>query len=638
MLCNIIAGMRINKSTINDGGVRMIQKIKDILIGEPLANEASGNEKLNVPFGLAVMSSDAISSVAYAAQEILIVVAGLGAVAYSWVGKTAFMIICLLLILTISYMQIIKAYPQGGGAYVVAKENIGIKAGLIAGAALAVDYTLTVAVSSSAGVAAIISAFPSLYEHRVLLVLLLILVLTILNLRGVGESSKIFSIPTYIFIISMLLMIAIGIVKHIIAPNDYHRIVTTQLKVTKELGLFLILKAFSSGCSALTGIEAVSNAVPNFKEPCQKHAKIVLFLLAVLIFFIFGGSALLTHFYHAVPDKTQTVIAQIAFSVFGKGIMYYIIQFSTALILVMACNTAFTGFPMLMYVIAKDGYAPRQFTIRGQRLSFSTGIIFLTSAASILAIIFKADVHLLIPLYSVGVFLSFTLAQTGMVIHWNRCREKGWKRSAVINGFGAIATLITAFVVGYEKFTGGAWIVIIVIPILVKIMLSINRHYKYVAESLREETDDLLKANIGEQYIHHVIVPIASLNKSSIQALKYARSISCNVIALNISTDKEQIAKLQKRWELLNTDIILVTKYSKYRAVITPLIKYITDISRAAGDNEKVTIVLSEFITHKWWGKLLHNHSSLFLRQSILYKSDVTVATCSYHINDEELH
>lgn len=615
----------------------MIQKIKDILIGEPLANEASSSEKFNIPFGLAVMSSDAVSSVAYAAEEILIVVAGLGVAAYSWVGRTALAIIALLFILTISYMQIIKAYPQGGGAYVVAKENIGVKAGLVAGAALAVDYVLTVAVSSSAGVAAIISAFPSISEHRMLLVLLLILVLTILNLRGIGESSKIFSIPTYIFIISMLILIVVGTVKHIIHPNDYHRIVTTQLKVTKDLGLFLILKAFSSGCSALTGIEAISNSVPNFKEPSQKNAKIVLLLLSTLILFIFGGSALLTHFYQAVPDKTQTVISQIAYSVYGKNIMYYIIQFSTALILVMACNTAFTGFPMLMYVIAKDGYAPRQFTIRGQRLSFSTGIISLTTVAGILVIIFKADVHLLIPLYSVGVFLSFTLAQTGMVIHWKRSKEAGWKTSSIINGFGAVLTLVTTFVVGYEKFKGGAWIVILVIPILVKIMLSINKHYKYVAASLREENEDLLEAHVGEKYTHHVIVPIASLNKSSIQALKYARSISPNVIALNISTDLEQIEKLKKRWELLNTDIILVAKYSKYRAVITPLLKYITDISRAAGPGEKVTVVLSEFITQKWWGKLLHNHSSLFLRESMLSKSNVIVATCSYHINDEDI-
>jgi amino acid transporter len=434
----------------------MIKEILDVLTGEPLPNEKRSKEKYNVPFGLAIMASDAISSVAYAAEEILYVLIGaIGLLSYVWLGWISLAIIGLLFILTVSYIQIIRAYPQGGGAYVVAKENISIKSGLVAAASLLIDYILTVAVSASAGAAAIISAFPQFGEWKVILVVGLIVVLTILNLRGVSESSRIFSIPTYLFIFSMLFMIVYGMIKYTLhgAPTP---MINEQIKATGELSLFLILRAFSSGCSALTGLEAVSNSVPNFSEPSQKNARTVMFLLSTLIFFIFGGTSLLARFYHAVPVGYPTVVAQIAYGVFGKTFMFYVIQFSTAVILFMACNTAFTGFPMLMYVVAKDGFAPRQFTIRGKRLSFSTGIIALSFIAAILVIIFNATTHNLIPLYSVGVFLSFTLAQSGMVIHWKKEKEKGWQRRAAINGFGAFITVIATIIIAYEKFSEGA--------------------------------------------------------------------------------------------------------------------------------------------------------------------------------------
>ncbi|MDP4091471.1 MAG: APC family permease, partial [Bacillota bacterium] len=381
----------------------MIKKFMDILLGEPLANEAHAQEKYNVPFGLAIMASDAISSVAYASEEILyVLVPAIGLLAYNWLGVVSLLIIGLLFILTVSYLQIIRAYPHGGGAYIVAKENIGVRSGLVAAAALLIDYTLTVAVSASAGVAAIVSANPAIAHHRVSLVVILIIILTILNLRGVSESSKIFSIPTYLFIISMLFMIVYGTIKYTIygAPAT---MVTKQLEQAGELGLFLILRAFSSGCSALTGLEAVSNSVPNFKEPSQRNAKIVMISLSTLILFIFGGTSILARFYHAVPNPQITVIAQIAGGVFGKTFMFYLIQITTAVILLMACNTAYTGFPMLMYIVSKDGFAPRQFTIRGKRLSFSIGIITLSFVACILVIIFGGETHNLIPLYSVGV-------------------------------------------------------------------------------------------------------------------------------------------------------------------------------------------------------------------------------------------
>ena len=613
----------------------MIKEILDVIIGEPLSNEQTAHEKYNIPFGLAIMASDAVSSVAYAAEEILIVLIGvIGLLSYTWLGWISLAIIGLLFILTISYIQIIRAYPHGGGAYIVAKENIGVKAGLVAGASLLIDYILTVAVSASAGVAAIISAFPNLSEHKVGLVILLIIILTILNLRGISESSKIFSVPTYLFIISMISMIIYGLIKFTIygAPAP---MVSEQIKTAGEVSVFLILRAFSSGCSALTGLEAVSNSVPNFEEPSQKNAKIVMILLSTLILFIFGGISLLARFYHAVPVGYPTVVAQIAYGVFGKTFMFYVIQITTAVILIMACNTAFTGFPMLMYVVGKDGFAPRQFTIRGKRLSFSTGIIALSLVAVILVIIFNATTHNLIPLYSVGVFLSFTLAQTGMVIHWKNSKEKGWKKRAAINGFGAFITILATIIIAYEKFAEGAWIVAILIPVIVVFMVSTKRHYNRVAEELSTDKVDLANARLDRKFTHVMIVPIASLNKAALNALQYARSITGTVIAINISTSQEALNKLNCKWTKLNTDIVLVAKYSPYRTVVTPLLQYISEIVDAAGEDEKITVVLPEFIVHDWWGEILHNHTSFFIRETLLRNKNVVISAYPYHLGED---
>lgn len=613
-----------------------MNKFLDILIGEPLPNEKSSHEKYNVLFGLAIMASDAVSSVAYAAEEILIVLIGvLGMASYEWLGWVSLMIIGLLLILTLSYIQIIRAYPHGGGAYVVAKENINLKSGLVAAASLLIDYILTVAVSASAGVAAIISAFPNLETHKVLLAVCVIVILTILNLRGVSESSKILSVPAYLFIISMIFMIIYGFIKYPIygAPPP---MVHERVRATGELSIFLILKAFSSGCSALTGLEAVSNAVPNFKEPSQKNAKIVMILLSSLILVIFGGTSILARFYRAIPVGYPTVIAQLAYGVFGYGFMFYVIQFTTAMILIMACNTAFTGFPMLMYTVAKDGYAPRQFTVRGKRLGYSNGIVALSFVACLLVIIFHSETHSLLPLYAVGVFLSFTLAQTGMVIHWNKSKESGWFMRAIINGFGAIITAMTTLIIAYEKFAHGAWMVIVIIPILVMGMLSIKAHYNRVAAQLRVETEELKNFDFTKKYTHIVIVPITSLNKATLATLQYARSLSEDVIALNISTDQDAIDRLKCRWEELSTDILLVTKYSPYRAIITPLLGYIELISNATSKDEKITVMIPEFISHERRGEVLHNHTGFIIRQSLVRNKNVVVATYPYHLDDED--
>ena len=614
----------------------MLTKFLDVLLGEPLANEQGIHEKYNIPFGLAIMASDAISSVAYAAQEILFVLIVLGVAAYQWLTWTSFMIIGLLIILTISYIQIIRAYPQGGGAYKVAKENIGTKSGLSAAAGLIISYILTVAVSASAGADAIISAFSGLAEYKVIFVLTIIVILTILNLRGISESSKIFAIPTYIFIFSMIFMILYGLFKYFVL-NIHPEPMYSVPKVTENVSIFLVLRAFSSGCSALTGVEAVSNSVPNFQEPSQKSAKTVMILLAALIFFIFGGTSVLAIFYTAVPIVNgPTVVSQIAFAIFNNGIMYYIIQFSTAVILLMACNTAYTGFPMLMYIVGKDGFAPRQFTIRGKRLSFSFGIVALSFIACVLVIIFKADTHKLIPLYAIGVFISFTLGQFGMVNHWRKERDQGWKKRAIINGFGAVVTLLTTIIILAEKFSEGAFIVAILIPIIILVQLKIKNHYDKVASGLSISQLNLKKVDLRTKYTHIVIVPIASLNKATIGALQYAQSISENVIALNISTDKEAMEKLKTRWNELDTDILLVSKYSPFRAVVTPLLKNIELIANSASADEKITVIVPQFITKGRLGEVLHNHTSLFIRETLLKNNNIIVSTFPYHLLDED--
>jgi len=615
----------------------MLNKIMNILTGEPLSNEQSANEKYNVPYGLAIMASDAISSVSYAAQEILFVLIVLGTLAYQWLTLTAFMIIGLLIILTISYIQIIRAYPQGGGAYKVAKENLGTMAGLTAGAGLIIDYILTVAVSASAGADAIISAFVNLAPYKVEIVIVVIIILTILNLRGISESSKIFSIPTYVFIFSMIFMIFYGLFKYFVLHVQPQPEFDIPSKGTQALSLFLVLKAFSSGCSALTGLESVSNSVPNFKENSQKNARTVMILLAILIMVIFGGTSILAIYYKAVPIQNgATVISQIATGIFGKTFMFYVIQFSTALILLMACNTSFSGFPMLMSIMGKDGFAPRQFTIRGKRLSFSYGIISLSVFAGLLVILFKADTHSLIPLYAIGVFTSFTLGQFGMVNHWRKVRDKGWVKSAIINGVGAFVTFITTIIILFEKFREGAFIVVIAIPIIIFVSLKIKHHYSNVAAGLSVCQIELNKIDLSKKkHEHIVIVPIASLNKAVIGALQYAQSIGGLVFALNVSTDKECMEKLKARWNELDTDIILLAEYSPYREVVNPIVKYIDLIASATEENEKVTVIVPQFITHERWGNILHNHTGFILHEALLQNDKVVVATYPYHLNND---
>lgn len=609
-------------------------KLASLLIGKSLKTDELKDEKFNIFWGLPILSSDAISSVAYAGEEILwVLIAITGLMSYKYMFYAALCIVFLMFLLVFSYKQTIDNYPNGGGAYIVAKENLGTTPGLVAAASLTIDYILTVAVSASAGTSAITSAVPYLLPHKISITIALIVLMTIGNLRGIRESSKMFGIPTYFFMISVLAMIVIGIAKvHIFGyvPHELYSIP----KATGDITIFLFLRAFAAGCTALTGIEAVSNGIPSFKEPAQKNAKIVLQLLAFIVLLIFGGLSYLATLYHAVPNDKVTMIAQIATQVFGTGFMFYVIQATTAIILIMAANTAFAGLPLLLALMAKDGFVPRQFTKRGKRLGFSNGIIVLAILASILVILFRGDTHLLLPLYAVGVFISFTLSQTGMFTKWVREKKSGWRHKAAINGLGALVTFVTVIIIGATKFFHGAWIVCILIPIFVNTMLRVRAHYSHVAEQLRLDVYKRPKEiNLAEEK-RYVILPIDTLNKSFLKALNYARTMSDNIIVFHVSVDDETTEKLLKKWDAYNVGIPIIVKKSPYRHIVSPLVKYIESDEYGAGPTDTVTVIMPQFVVTKWWGNILHNQTSLFIKTLLLKRRNIAMVTIPYIIEE----
>ncbi len=603
--------------------------LKRLLIGRPLENEALQNEKYSIFWGLPILSSDVISSVAYATEEILLVlIPAIGLLSYHYLSYISLAIVLLLAILTFSYRQTIQRYPSGGGAYIVASDNLGIYAGVAAGAALAFDYILTVAVSISSGIFNIASAFPALLPYRVELSIAVLFIIFLGNLRGISESAKIFGVPAYVFMFAIVSMIVAGIVKikvfGYIPPEP--KLIHSGLE---PLSIFLILRAFSSGCTAVTGVEAVSNAVPNFKEPSAKHAQKVLLCLSVVVLVLFGGISVLANLYHAVPSESNSVLSQIGAQIFGHSFMYYFVQFTTMIILVLAANTAYAGFPMLFSLMARDGFAPRQLSQRGERLSYSNGILVLTLVAALLIVIFKANVSNLIPLYAVGVFLSFTLSQTGMTLKWIRSREPGWFHKALINGIGALVTLVTVVIIGATKFVHGAWIVIVIIPLIMTALLKIKHHYQAVAEQLRLSPEELEAIDFSkETYHNHVIVPVASINRASVRALRYAQTISSNVVAFNVAITPEEEAKIREKWVHLKTDIPLVVKYSTYRKVIEPLLEFIESYEHHSyKKGDMITVVLPQFTVRTWWHIFLHNQSRIFIQRSLLRHRHIVVAT-----------
>ncbi len=611
----------------------MLKLLRRVVIGRPLESARIAHERFSVLKGLAILSSDALSSVAYAGEEILhVLVPVIGIASFNFIAPISAAIILLLFIVAFSYKQIIDAFPKSsGGAYIVSKEHLGVNAGLIAGAALLFDYLLTVSVSVSAGVAAFTSAYHPADKYRVLLCIVVVIILVVFNLRGITESATIFSYPTYAFILGMFLLIILGFFRWFagtLQPVNVSSGVTTT-SISSVAMIWLILRAFSSGCTALTGVEAVSNAVPNFKEPENKNAKVVLTLLAGLLFIMFGGLAILTKHLHVRPTETMTVISQVAQIIFGHGIIFFLFQASTFLILALAANTAFAGFPMLASLMARDGFLPRYLTLRGDRLVFSNGIVLLGVLAAILLTIFGGITTRLIPLYAVGVFTSFTLAQSGMVRRWLSHQVGNWHAKLAINGLGAVVTGIVTIVIALTKFAHGAWVILVLVPILVLAFKTVNKHYIDVKKQL-----DFDNYHHEDWVKHVVIIPAASLTNVVANTVDYAQEISDDIKVVHVSINQELTAKFRAKWERWNPSAELVVIESPYRSVLEPLVNYIreSDLNKAPG--EVVTVLIPEFITCKWWHRFLHNQTGLLLQNMLVFQTDVVVTTVPFHLKE----
>lgn len=593
----------------------MLSTLRHLLVGSPLTTQQLTTERLNKVRALAAFSPDALSSIAYANQEIFLglVVAGSAGLALSWPIGLA--ITGLLILVAISYFQTVHAYPSGGGSYIVARENLGTLPGLVAASALSIDYVLTAAVSLTAGVAAIASAFPGLWPHRVSLALLGLVLITLLNLRGVRETGTILSIPVYLFLVTYLPMLAYGLVRALIeGPGSFD---TAPLPMQLPLTTLLILHTFSAGCTALTGIEAISNGVPAFRSPESRNAGITLIVMAALMAVLFAGSIGLTHYLAVVPAAQETILSALARRLLGSGPAYVIIQVSTLLILVVAANTSFAGFPRLASILARDGFLPRQLTALGDRLAFNNGILVLTAAAAALIVIFQGDTHALIPLFAVGVFLAFTLSQVGMVVHWYRERKGNWRVKAGINGAGALLTGMTLVIVGVSKFAEGAWISLLLIPLMVGIFLPIRSHYRELARqlSLQGSSPELQKfAPI------RAVVPISGVHRGVVDAVNFARAITKNVTAAYIELEPGSGEKVQLAWARSWPDVPLVIIPSPYRSVIGPLLDYLDLVDTRYNDGQAAVVVLPEFVPAKWWQSLLHNQTAWLLKVALLYR------------------
>lgn len=616
---------------------------KRALIGVPLASAHAEHERLSKFKALAILSSDAISSVAFATEAILINLAAGGSAQLGLVLPISLVIVGLLTIVALSYRQTIPAYPNGGGSYIVARENLGLLPGLVAAAALMIDYVLNVAVCVSAGILNIVAIFPGLEPYVVPLDLALVLVMTILNLRGMRESGTIFAFPTYFFIASSALLIVVGLLK---AYVFLHQPLIAQFhpvtQAIEPLSIFLILRAFATGCTAMTGVEAISNAIPVFRQPEARNAAITLTWMACILGSLFLGITLLTLTYgiEASPSGSPTVIAQIGRNVFSGPFAFFVplFQLSVLGILTLSAETSYAGFPRLASLLAKDRFLPAQFSFRGDRLAFSLGVSALAVLAGLLLVIFRGQTNALINLFAVGVFVAFTLSQAGMVIHWWRLRtqQRGWRRSMLINGTGACATAVVTMVVASMKFLEGAWMVIVLIPLLVLLFLAIRRHYLHVE---RERIVDL-PVHPGD--IHHrLIVPLDGLDRATIRCLAYARSISPHVTAVHVMNDEERVEQLRAHWKEWQEEIgeeeethLLIIE-SPYRSLLRPLLAYI-DVIHERHPQDTITVILAEFILAHWWEYFLHNHTALRLKAGLLFRPGVAVLNIPQHLSDRE--
>lgn len=603
----------------------MANSWRHLMVGSPLRTAEQAHERLTKAKALAVFSSDALSSVAYATEEILLVLVVAGTAALHLSMPIALTITGLLVIVVTSYYQTIHGYPSGGGAYIVAHENLGVWPGLVAAAALLIDYVLTVAVSITAGMLAVTSAVPELLPWRIHLCLLAILLVTWGNLRGVRESGTIFAIPTYAFIFLFLTLILVGLVR--LATGSLHTMSAATLPAevggSAELATLLVLRAFASGCSAMTGVEAISNGVQVFQKPEADNAGKTLSIMAALLGTMFLGITFLARAFHVVPVEHESVVSQIGRQVFGSGALYLALQAATALILVLAANTAFAGFPRLSSILARDGYAPRQLANMGDRLVFSNGITALAVLAALLIILFGGRTHGLIPLYAVGVFLSFTLSQAGMVRHWHKTQEPGWRVKAAINGFGAVATGVVLCVVVESKLMQGAWIIVLLVPALVVLFRSVHSHYLDMRAQVSLQDGEVGQwSQLGVAKPHKVVVPISGLNRGSLAALQFSRSLSDDVTAVVVDVDTAATERLKELWHAWDFDIPLVVLESPYRSVVRPLLAYLEKTDRREPERGLAVVILPEIVPARWWQNLLHNQTTLQLKAVLLFRQE----------------
>ncbi len=613
--------------------------LKRVLVGKPLATSEESHQRLGKLVALAVFASDAISSTAYATEEILLVLVPLTALtALEYLIPIAVVVVVLLAIVITSYRQTIFAYPSGGGSYVVSRDNLGVTPSLVAGASLMVDYVLTVAVSVSAGVAAITSAFPGLRDHRVALCLVCILVLTAINLRGVKESGRLFAVPTYVYVVTLGTLLVVGLARSFTGALEALPPNQEALAQLTEGGALLggvtalaLMRAFSSGAVALSGIEAISNGVPAFRKNESKNAAATLVWMGVILASFFFGISVLAHRLQPTPQEGgETLLSIMGSSVFGgSSPLYFALQVATAAILILAANTAYNAFPSLSSILARDRFLPRQLYNRGDRLVYSNGVLLLAAAAALLVIVFGGITNALIPLYAVGVFTGFTLSQSGMVRHHLRLKEPGWRRNSVVNALGAVATFLVLTVVVVSKFTIGAWIPAVVIPVIVLLLRSVHRHYDRVAELL----------HVPEGYrplphTHTVVVLVGNVHQGVLAALTYAKSLAPDrLIAFSVVSSPEESDGIGEQWEHYHLDIELERRYSPYRELTQPVLKYLDELD-AAYENDIITVVVPEFVLAHWWQQFLHNQSALLLKGRLLFRRNTVVTSVPFHLDE----
>lgn len=614
------------------GGRTMYSRLKKLFVGSPLSTTDLPHQRLSRKAALAVFASDNLSSSAYATEEMLLALIVGGAAAVHLVLPAAIAIAVLTAIVVVSYSQTIHAYPSGGGAYIVAKANLGVTPGLVAAAALLIDYVLTVAVSVAAGVAAITSAAPALYPHRVALCVACVVFILMANLRGVRESATLFGVPVYWFIFSGVVLVVGGLARVFWSPSGAAAAPAQELQAAAGVPLaWLFLRAFASGCTALTGVEAVSNGVQAFKPPVSRNASITLFWMAGILGMLFLGITFLAHRFGVMPVEGETVNSQISRIVFGGGPVYYMIQAATTAILILAANTSFADFPRLSSILASDRFLPRQLANFGDRLVFSNGIIILGVAAGALLVAFRGDTHRLIPLYMVGVFISFTLSQAGMVKHWRESKQRGYRWRMALNGFGALCTGVVLIVVTAVKFTHGAWLVVIAIPLLVIVFRKIRQHYFQLSTELSLSGYEKPRATR-----HTVIIPVpAAPNRIVLAAVEYAKSISRDVMAVHVSTNGEGREEVVARWKKFVDDVPLVVFESPYRSVLRPLLRFIDEVEDLRAD-DKITVLLPEFVSDRWWHGLLHNQTSLLFKGALLFRPGTVVTSVPYHLRGSQ--